>query len=128
MSLELMPVKLRGVSVVVNVQAAMNSDLERVEQDVAYALYTYLNPLVGGSAEGLGEGWEFGRALNQGELFGIVRKIPGVEFIKILRVYETDLATGKQDPKPAGSYLEIGEDELIASGTHIVKAERAELG
>jgi hypothetical protein len=123
-----MPVKLRGVSVVVNVQAAMNSDLERVEQDVAYALYTYLNPLVGGSAEGLGEGWEFGRALNQGELFGIVRKIPGVEFIKILRVYETDLATGKQDPKPAGSYLEIGEDELIASGTHIVKAERAELG
>ena len=33
---------------------------------------------------------------------------PGVEFIKILRVYETDLATGKQDPKPAGSYLELG--------------------
>ncbi len=86
----------------------MNADLERVEQDVAYALYTYLNPLVGGSTEGLGEGWEFGRALNQGELYGIVRKIEGVEFIKILRVYETDLATGKQDPKPAGSYLEIG--------------------
>jgi predicted phage baseplate assembly protein len=127
MSLELMPVKLRGVSVVVNVQAAMNADLERVEQDVAYALYTYLNPLVGGSTEGLGEGWEFGRALNQGELFGIVRKIPGVEFIKILRVYETDLATGKQDPKPAGTYLQLVEDEVIASGTHIVKAERAEL-
>ena len=57
---------------------------------------------------GIGEGWEFGRALNQGELYGIVRKIDGVEFIKILRVYETDLATGKQDPKPAGSYIEIG--------------------
>jgi predicted phage baseplate assembly protein len=127
MSLELLPVKLRGVSVVVNVQAAMNADLERIEQDVAYALYAYLNPLVGGSTEGLGEGWEFGRALNQGELFGIVRKIPGVEFIKILRVYETDLATGKQDPKPAGTYLELAEDEVIASGTHIVKAERAEL-
>jgi predicted phage baseplate assembly protein len=127
-SLELLPVKLRGVSVVCNVQAAFNADLERVEQDVAYALYTYLNPLVGGSAEGQGEGWEFGRSLNQGELYGIVRKIEGVEFIKILRVYETDLATGKQNPKPAGSYLAIGEDELIASGTHIVKAERAELG
>ncbi len=127
MSLELLPVKLRGVSVVVNVQAAINADLERVEQDVSYALYTYLNPLVGGSTEGLGEGWEFGRALNQGELFGIVRKIPGVEFIKILRVYETDLATGKQDPKPAGTYLEVAEDEVIASGTHIVKAERAEI-
>ncbi len=128
MSLELLPVKLRGVSVVVNIQASYNADLERVEQDVAYALYTYLNPLVGGSTEGHGDGWEFGRALNQGELFGIVRKIEGVDFIKILRVYETDLSTGKQDPKPAGSYLEIEDDELIASGTHIVKAERAELG
>jgi predicted phage baseplate assembly protein len=128
MSLELLPVKLRGVSVVVNVQASYNADLERVEQDVSYALYTYLNPLVGGSTEGHGDGWEFGRALNQGELFGIVRKIEGVDFIKILRVYETDLATGKQDPKPAGSYLEIGGDELVASGSHIVKAERAELG
>ncbi len=126
MSVQLLPVKLRGVSVVVNLQASQNADLERVEQDVAYALYTYLNPLVGGSSEGIGEGWEFGRALNQGELYGIVRKIAGVEFIKILRVYETDLATGKQDPKPAGSYIEIAEDEVIASATHIIKAERAE--
>ena len=127
MSVQLLPVKLRGVSVVVNLQASQNADLERVEQDVAYALYTYLNPLVGGSSEGIGEGWEFGRALNQGELYGIVRKIAGVEFIKILRVYETDLATGKQDPKPAGSYIEIAEDEVIASATHIIKAERAEI-
>jgi predicted phage baseplate assembly protein len=127
MSLQLMPVALRGVSVVCNLQASINADLERVEQDVSYALYTYLNPLVGGSSEGAGEGWEFGRALNQGELYGIVRKIDGVEFIKILRVYETELATGKQDPKPAGSYLDLEPDELIASGTHIVKAERPEI-
>ena len=61
------------------------------------------------------------------ELYGVVRSIAGVEFIKILRVYETDLKTGKQEPKPAGSYIEIGEDEVIASGTHIIKAERAEM-
>jgi predicted phage baseplate assembly protein len=125
-SIRLQPVKLRAVSVVVNVQAAIRSDLERIEHDVLYALYTYLNPLVGGSTEGVGEGWEFGRGLNQGELFGIVRKIDGVEFVKILRIYETDLETGKQDPKPAGNYVEIGPDELIASGTHIVKAEHSE--
>ena len=106
--------------------AVSERHLERIEHDVLYALCTYLNPLVGGSTEGIGEGWEFGRALNQGELFGIVRKIDGVEFVKILRIYETDLATGKQDPKPAGNYVEIGPDELIASGTHIVKAEHSE--
>jgi hypothetical protein len=123
---ELVPCRLRGVSVVVNVQAAPRADLGRVEEEVAYALYTYLNPLVGGSLSGPGIGWEFGRALNQGELYGIVHSIDGVEFVKILRVYETDLKTGKQESKPAGTHLALEPDELIASGTHIVKAEHPE--
>ena len=77
----------------------------RVEEDVAHALYTYLNPLVGGSPTGSGDGWEFGRALNQGELYGIVHAVDGVDFVKILRVYETNLETGEQQPKPAGSHI-----------------------
>jgi predicted phage baseplate assembly protein len=125
-TVEIVPVRLRGVSVVVNLQAAPRTDLARVEEDVAYALYTYLNPLVGGSLEGPGLGWEFGRALNQGELYGIVHSIEGVEFVKILRVYETDLTTGKQDSKPAGTHIVLEPDELFASGTHIVKAEHPE--
>ena len=124
---ELLPGKLRGVSVVVNLQAQPRTDLARVEEDVAYALYTYLNPLVGGSITGPGPGWEFGRSLNQGELYGIVHSIEGVEFVKILRVYETDLKTGKQDSKPAGTHVVLEPDELIASGTHIVKAEHPEI-
>jgi predicted phage baseplate assembly protein len=127
MTVELVPVRLRGVSVVVNLQASVNSDLQRVEEDVAYALYTYLNPLVGGSPTGPGDGWDFGRALNQGELFHIVHSIEGVEFVKILRIYETDLASGKQEPKPAGTQIPLEPDELIASGAHIVKAEHPEV-
>jgi predicted phage baseplate assembly protein len=125
-SVELLPAKLRGVSVVVNLQATPKSDIDRVEEDVAHALYTYLNPLVGGYTEGIGPGWEWGRALNQGELYGIVHSVEGVEFVKILRVYETDLKTGKQEPKPAGTHIELEPMELIASATHIVKAERRE--
>ena len=126
-SIELLPAKLRGVSVVVNLQASPKSDIDRVEEDVAHALYTYLNPLVGGYTEGIGPGWEWGRALNQGELYGIVHSIEGVEFVKILRVYETDLKTGKQEPKPAGTHVELAPDELIASAAHIIKAERREV-
>jgi predicted phage baseplate assembly protein len=125
-TVELVPARLRGVSVVVNLQASARSDLDRVEQDVAYALYTYLNPLCGGSPDGIGEGWEFGRALNQGELYGIVHAVDGVEFVKILRVYEADLETGKQEAKQAGTHIMLEPDELIASTTHVVKAERAE--
>lgn len=123
---ELLPAKYRGVSVVVNLQAALNADPRRVEEDVVHALYTYLNPVVGGALEGLGEGWSFGRALNQGELYGVIHAVDGVDFVKILRIYETNLQTGEQEPKPVGSHLAIEPEELIASGRHIVKAEHRE--
>jgi predicted phage baseplate assembly protein len=122
-TVELAAMKLRGMSVVVNLQAEPRTDLARIEEEVTYALYTYLNPLVGGRLDGVGEGWELGRALNQGELYGIVHAVPGVDYVKILRVYETDMATGKQEAKPAGTHIQLDPDETIASGTHIVKAE-----
>jgi predicted phage baseplate assembly protein len=125
-TVELEPMKMRGMSVVVNLQAEPRTDLARVEEEIAYALYTYLNPLVGGRLDGIGEGWELGRALNQGELYGIVHAVPGVDYVKILRVYETDMATGKQEAKPAGTHIQLEPDETLASGTHIVKAEHRE--
>jgi predicted phage baseplate assembly protein len=125
-TVELQPMKLRGMSVVVNLQALPRTDLARIEEEVAYALYVYLNPLVGGRLEGVGEGWELGRALNQGELYGIVHAVPGVDYVKILRVYETDIKTGKQEAKPAGTHVPLAPDETIASGTHIVKGEHRE--
>jgi predicted phage baseplate assembly protein len=126
-TIDLLPCRFRGLSVVVDLQAAPMADTARVEEDVAHALYTYLNPLVGGDPSGPGGGWPFGRALNQGELYGIVHAVPGVEFVKILRIYETDLATGEQAAKPAGTHLALEGDELVASGRHIVKASHREL-
>ena len=46
---ELLPARYRGVSIVVNLQASLRADPRRVEEDVTQALYTYLNPLVGGA-------------------------------------------------------------------------------
>jgi predicted phage baseplate assembly protein len=120
--IRLLPVRLRGVSVVVDVRASPLADLERVQHDVAHAMYVYLNPLIGGSSAGAAEGWPLGRALNLGELFGIAYAIDGVEFVNILRMYETDLVSGEQAPQPTDSRLLLAPDELIASGRHIVKA------
>jgi predicted phage baseplate assembly protein len=123
---QLLPAKLRGVSVVVDIQVAPSANIERVQQDVAHALYIYLNPLIGGSTHGHGSGWPFGRPLNQGELYGVVHAIEGVEYVKILRVYETNLKTGEQEVQQAGSRIMLEPDELLASGKHIVKATRRE--
>jgi predicted phage baseplate assembly protein len=120
---ELLPVRLRGVSVVVSLQASLRADPLRVEYDVARALNVYLNPLVGGALDGTGEGWEFGRTLNVGELYGIVHAVDGVDFVKVLRVYETDLLTGQQAAQPAASHVLLEPDEVVASGRHIVRAE-----
>ncbi len=125
-TVQLLPCRFRGLSVVVNLQASPLADTARVEEDVAHALYTYLNPLVGGNAGGVGPGWTFGRALNQGELYGIVHAVDGVEFVKILRIYETNLETGEQSSKPAGTHIVLEADELMASGQHIVKATHRE--
>jgi len=125
-SVRLLPVRLRGVSIVADVRASPRADLERVQHDVAHALYIYLNPLIGGSPAGPSEGWPLGRSLNQGELFGIVYAIPGVEFVNILRMYETNVRTGEQAPQPTDSRLVLAPDELIASGRHIVKASHRE--
>jgi predicted phage baseplate assembly protein len=125
-TVQLLPCAYRGLSVVVNLQASPLADTARVEEDVAHALYTYLNPLVGGDPSGPGQGWAFGRALNQGELYGVVHAVDGVEFVKILRIYETNLQTGEQSAKPAGSHIVLEPDELIASAQHIVKATHRE--
>jgi predicted phage baseplate assembly protein len=125
-TIELKPCRFRGLSVVVNLQARPLADTARVEEDVAHALYTYLNPLVGGNPNGRGGGWPFGRALNQGELYGVVHAVDGVEFVRILRIYETNLETGEQSAKPAGTHIVLEPDELMASGLHIVKATHRE--
>jgi predicted phage baseplate assembly protein len=124
-SILLVPARLRGVSVAVEVGAAPLADLERVRQDVEHALYTFMNPLIGGSPEGPGDGWPVGRALNQGELFGIVYGIGGVRSVNVLRVYETNLHTGEQAAQPTESHLAIGPGELIASGRHFVRVMAA---
>jgi predicted phage baseplate assembly protein len=122
----LTPARFRGVSVVVNLEASSRADAEEIERRVAASLYAYLNPLIGGSASGLGTGWEFGRPLNQGELYSIVHAVTGVESVRILRVYERDLSTGERAAKPAGRQIALAPDELIASGEHVVRVGRRE--
>ncbi|MGN6378318.1 MAG: putative baseplate assembly protein [Gaiellales bacterium] len=124
-TVELGSVGLRAVTVVVALQSLPDTDAARLSERVEAALYRFLNPLVGGSPTGRGSGWEFGRALNQGELYGVVRAVAGVEFVTILRVYETDFETGLEQPKPISreALLELAPDEVIVSGRHRVRVE-----
>ena len=71
------------------------------------ALYAYLNPLTGGSTNGGGTGWPFGRALNQGELYAIVHAVHGVESSRSSGSTRLDLLTGERAGKPAGRQIAL---------------------
>lgn len=122
-SIALEAARYRAVSVVVQARAEIATDTTRLRRQILRALYTYLNPLVGGSAHGQGKGWPFGRWLKRGELYPIVEAIAGVAQITLLLVYETELASGRQSREPLDGDLKIEPDELIVSGSHRVRIE-----
>jgi hypothetical protein len=122
----LLPMRFRAVSVVVNLQVAPRADAQRIERHVRDQLYTYLNPMVGGSASATGGGWPPGRSLNQGELYSIMHAFEAVEAVKILRLYEMNLETGEQGSKAAGRQILLEADEVVVSGDHIVRVARRE--
>ncbi|HEX3978662.1 MAG TPA: putative baseplate assembly protein [Solirubrobacteraceae bacterium] len=122
----LLPMRFRAVSVVVNLQVTPRADAQRIERHVRDQLYTYLNPMIGGNPEAVGSGWPPGRSLNQGELYAIMHAFDAVETVKILRLYEMDLATGERDSKAAGRQVLIEPDEVVVSGDHVVRVARRE--
>jgi hypothetical protein len=123
-TVNILPVPLRGVVVIADVEAVVGVDWARVEEDVAHALYTYLNPLIGGSLAGAGTGWSFGRTLNQGELYGVMHDVDGVAFVRALSMIEIDLETGARRPQERATQITLERDELIASGRHRVHVSR----
>jgi predicted phage baseplate assembly protein len=122
-SIDVQPVRLRGIQVAVNARVERFADPLRVEHEIRRALFRYVNPF-GGSLDDVPEGWEFGRAVTDGDLRAVVHTVPRVKRISLLRIYECDPATREVQPNAAGAALVIGRDELICSGNHAVSCSR----
>ena len=128
-SVHVTPVPLRAVTVVVDVLVERSAFTDTVEREINEELYRFLNPLVGGSLDPDGEGWDFGRAVKEGDLYSLLRDVPGVDHVEDLRLYATELtATGERPearPSPDGR-IGLAPNELICSATHRVRARHAD--
>jgi predicted phage baseplate assembly protein len=122
-SVDVQPVRLRGVQVAVDARVERFADPLRVEHEILRALYRYVNPFGGSLGDG-SEGWAFGRAVTDGDLRAVVHAVPRVKRIPLLRIYECDPATRAVQPLPAGASIVIGRDELVCSGNHAVSCSR----
>lgn len=93
--------------------AALAAD---VQQEAVDTLYRYLNPFTGGPE---GRGWPFGRPLHISEIYGLLQRTPGIDFVEDVRISVREPGRSAE-PQTSGPRLEIPRHALICSGHHEV--------
>ncbi|MGH2839385.1 MAG: putative baseplate assembly protein [Solirubrobacteraceae bacterium] len=120
------PVALIWVSVEAHVRVAPGADAPSAQRAVEQKLHAYLHPWTGGTVEGNGGGWPFGRDLTEGELYGVIQGMRDIDAVTSLSMYRFDPATKRNEQTPIGPRLELGPAATIVSGEHTVLAQSLE--
>jgi predicted phage baseplate assembly protein len=108
----------QGVTVVARIRVRLNTAPDRFQEDALDALFRYFHPLVGGLD---GTGWPFGRTVQLGEVYSVLERVRGTEFIEDVRLFPADPLTGvRGDPVQR---LEINRNALVYSYDHQVFVE-----
>ncbi|MEO6527550.1 MAG: putative baseplate assembly protein [Gemmatimonadaceae bacterium] len=121
-TLEVVPPKLMWVSINARVRlpeqgtTAMQIETRRRAEA---ALYRYLNPYTGGPE---GTGWAFGRDLHVSELYALLQRIPGIEFVDELRISVRDPGSGST-PQDVSPRLVLPPEGLVCSDAHRVNRD-----
>ena len=98
-------------------QAVVKELKYRAEEE----LYRYINPYNGGPD---GKGWPFGRDLHLSEIYGLLQRLPSVQYVGAVKI-EISEADGRARAAPPR--VVIGEHALICSARHVVSVTRSRL-
>jgi predicted phage baseplate assembly protein len=110
------PPRYLGVTAVIRVRPRLRADPEHLRADVLHALYRYFDPLRGGPE---GDGWEFGRPVLLGEVFGVAQRVEGLDLIEDARMFPADPITGQRGE--AVTRIDLEPDSLVFSYGHQVQ-------
>jgi hypothetical protein len=86
-----------------------------VEKAVRAALERFLHPLFGGPG---GAGWDLGRDVFMSDIAAELERTPGVDYIEELALVI--------DGVPQGESVRVGDDEVVAAGTIVLRLDEAE--
>lgn len=117
-SLEVRGFQVLWVTVEVKLRVRERSEpalIRNVQLDAEKALNDYLNPYIGGPQ---GSGWPFGRDLHVSEIYALVQRIQGVEFVEEVKLALTE--PGSQKSQPVSQRLDVPPNALISSAQHRV--------
>lgn len=119
-TLEVRAPRYQWVSVSATVHVAEGSDpalVGEVQRRAETELYRFLNPSCGGAGGG---GWPFGRDLHVSEVYGLLLRILGVEYVEDVQLQISEPGTNGA-PRSAGSRLTVPPDGVICSDRHEVR-------
>jgi predicted phage baseplate assembly protein len=104
-----------GVRVDAQVRGRSDADPERVERDAVTALFNYFNPLTGGPD---GRGWPFGRPVQVGEVYAVLGRVPGIDFVDEAVLFRVNPVTGElSEPQER---IDLAPTHLVFSVEHQV--------
>ncbi len=118
--LEVVTPAYQWVSTYVRLRPVEHADPEEVRAAVETALYTFINPLVGGPE---GEGWPFGRDLFASEVMSYLLGVPGVNFVRSVDLFPVSYSGGTFVQGEATPEIPIVSHGTIASHLHEVRLE-----
>jgi predicted phage baseplate assembly protein len=114
------PPAYQAITVSVRVRARPGTSPQRLEEEALRALYRYFSPVTGGPRA---EGWPFGRPLHVGEVYAVLQRLPGVEFVEDARLMPSDPISG--DRGQPVQRLELDDHALVFSYDHEVQVQGA---
>src|SRR5207302_1455178 len=110
--------RYRGVTVVARLRASQRAEPARLARTATTALYRYVHPISGGPD---GTGWPFGRSVHVGEVYAVLQRVHGVEFVEEVRLFAADPMTGQRGD--AAERIEVDAGSLAFSFGHQVRAQ-----
>ncbi|SER93183.1 putative baseplate assembly protein [Actinokineospora terrae] len=108
------PPRYQGITVVARL-VAPDADVDGVRAAAQDALHGYLDPMTGGAD---GTGWAFGRAVQYGEIFAVLQRVPGVGMVEEILLFPANPLTGARGGRV--DRLELTPDALVFSHQHQV--------
>jgi predicted phage baseplate assembly protein len=118
--LEVLPPAYLWVDTEVRFRASPYYSTEDVRKSIEDKLYAFLNPITGGQD---GKGWSFGRDLFVADIMAMLLNIPGVEFIRVVKMFPVGYDKGQFIRGDETQHIQVPPNGMIVSYHHEVRAE-----
>ena len=102
-----------GIKIAAKLKAAPHADPTRVDDEATSLLHAYFHPIRGGRD---GTGWEFGRPVHIGEVYAVLQRVHGVEFVEDARIFPISPWGGK--PGAQQQRVDLSSSALVFSVDH----------